>query len=184
MFKHEIDRLFTEKVAEYLGKGYRIHTSTMGGSQGEIAHIDLTNGVELLRILLDRHFSFDSGDHLVLLVGRNVELLNSVTMTVWNHRLEVMEEQTFCKVGENFYVSPEEYPAIREKRSARYKGRDNAVCVNLGEKAKEIVLPFVRRQSKCKRVKLSDIQNVSKSVNYSGKPIYTVQVKGLTFFIH
>ena len=182
MLKHEIDRLFTAKVTEYVSKGYYVHTRTMGGSQGEVAHIDLTNGVELLRVLLDRQFDIDTGDQIVLRVGRNAEALNSDT--IWNHRLETLEERAFSKVSKNYYVAPEEYPAIRAKRLARYAARDNAACVDLGEKAKEIVLPFVRRQSKCKRAKLSDIENVRKSVNRGGKTIYTAQVKGKTYLIH
>ena len=38
MNQNDINRAFTEKVAELLGRGYQIYPGTMGGSQGEIAH--------------------------------------------------------------------------------------------------------------------------------------------------
>ena len=184
MFKHEIDRLFTEKVTEYLSKGYWLNLNTMGGSQGEIAKVDLNNGQEIIRVLLDRKTTFMNETQVRLKVGRNTDTLYGSTHdTIWNENLEILEERTFCEVAQNFYVTPDEYQAIREKRSARRESRQPA-SIDLGEKAKEIVLPFVRRQSKCKRAKLSDIESVRKSVNRRGKALYTVQAKGQTFLIH
>lgn len=43
MNQNDINRTFTEKVTELLGRGYQIYPGTMGGSQGEIAHVDLYN---------------------------------------------------------------------------------------------------------------------------------------------
>ena len=53
MNQNDINRAFTEKVAELLGRGYQIYPGTMGGSQGEIAHVDLYRGDEIIRVLLD-----------------------------------------------------------------------------------------------------------------------------------
>ena len=54
MKKNEIRIAYTQKVNELLNQGYTIFPDTMNGSQGEIAHIDLTNGSEILRVLLER----------------------------------------------------------------------------------------------------------------------------------
>lgn len=48
----DINRRFTEIVAEWLAKGYSINTASMSGSQGETAKIDLTDGKEIVRILV------------------------------------------------------------------------------------------------------------------------------------
>ena len=48
----DINNRFTQIVAEYIAKGYTFNTSSMGGSQGEIANIDLTNGTEIIRIVV------------------------------------------------------------------------------------------------------------------------------------
>ena len=61
MKKQDINRIYTEKVAELLACGYQINTETMSGSQGEWAHIDLTDGSEILRVLVDSHSSFSEG---------------------------------------------------------------------------------------------------------------------------
>lgn len=38
----DINRKFTAAVSSYMMQGYTLNSSTMGGSQGEVAHIDLT----------------------------------------------------------------------------------------------------------------------------------------------
>ena len=49
MNQNDINRAFTEKVAELLSRGYQIYPGTMGGSQGEIAHVDLYKGEKIIR---------------------------------------------------------------------------------------------------------------------------------------
>lgn len=53
MKRTELDVIFTNKVNEYLARGYVFNTNTMSGSQGEIAHVDLRKGDEILRIVMD-----------------------------------------------------------------------------------------------------------------------------------
>ena len=53
MNPNDINRAFTEKVTELLNRGYQIYPGTMSGSQGEIAHVDLYKGNEIIRVLLD-----------------------------------------------------------------------------------------------------------------------------------
>lgn len=43
MFRKDIENVYTDTIKDYLNRGYRIYYSTMGGSQGEIAKIDLTS---------------------------------------------------------------------------------------------------------------------------------------------
>lgn len=48
-----INLRYTEVIAEWLAKGYTINFATMSGHQGEISKIDLTDGKEIIRIMLD-----------------------------------------------------------------------------------------------------------------------------------
>lgn len=117
MFRHEIDSLFTKKVAEYIAAGYVINSNTMSGGQGEIGKIDLHNGNTYIRIMLDTTYSCKERDKINLIVGRITEKVPSVGYcTVWNQNLEILEEQSFVKLSENWYVLPEEYFAISEKQ--------------------------------------------------------------------
>ena len=95
MTRDDINRIFTEKVSELLAQGYQIHTSTMPGSQGEIAHVDLSNGSEILRVLLDRDHDWRAayGDLFRIAVGRNTDRLHGGwDDTIWNGRLEILSE--------------------------------------------------------------------------------------------
>lgn len=47
----DINREFTAAASSYMAQGYYINAGTTG-SQGEVAHIDLTNGTEIIRVLL------------------------------------------------------------------------------------------------------------------------------------
>ena len=52
MNQNDINRAFTEKVTELLGRSYQIYPGTMCGSQGEIAHVDLYRGDEIICLLM------------------------------------------------------------------------------------------------------------------------------------
>ena len=102
MNQNDINRAFTEKVAELLGRGYQIHPGTMGGSQGEIAHVDLYRGDEIIRVLLDHSAGRgEKPDGIRLIVGRNTDRIrmncfDTLGNTIWNNRLEILSEiETF-----------------------------------------------------------------------------------------
>ena len=97
MKKQAIEKMYTEKVAELLNQGWHINTTTMPGHQGEVAHIDLTDGSEIRRALLYREMVWGHepgdfhGDRVVVMVGRNTDRLwPSWDSTVWNNHLEVI----------------------------------------------------------------------------------------------
>ena len=186
MLRKELDAAFTQKVTEYLAKGYTIYTATMNGSQGEIAKVDLTDGKEVLRILMDTELDWRNGDKVVILVGRNTDKLREsfYDATIWNNHLEIIEKQVFNKISDTYFVLPEEYPEIREKQYARWEARKAGQNKELGEGAKAIVLPFMKRQPRCKSIKLSDIEKVTKAENSRGGSSYYVKAKGNTYKLH
>lgn len=179
--RHEdIERIYTEKVAELIAAGYSINPATMSGSQGEIAHVDLKKGDEILRVLLcqNRVFEHDlknqeffDSDSVEMIVGRNTDDLGyrgdpfGSFRTIWNNHLEVIEKRTFYRIdcdSDYFTESRDEIKAMCEVRYARHR-RDNDVSPEIDlEKASAIVLPFIRRQKECKSKKLSDIIAVKK----------------------
>ena len=133
MNQNDINRAFTEKVAELLSRGYQIYPGTMGGSQGEIAHVDLYRGDEIIRVLLDRSAGFgEKPDGVRLIVGRNTDCIrmncfDTLGNTIWNNRLEILSEIEFCQIGENYYTDAETGRAIQEKRDARRRARRESI---------------------------------------------------------
>ena len=101
----DINKMFTAEVSKYLARGYHFNTASMSGSQGETAKVDLTNGTEIIRVLL-RTFS-DGWDKqgTELFVGRVAEKENVrrdvayCVNTIWNNRLEPVSSQRFYEVN-------------------------------------------------------------------------------------
>lgn len=201
-----INRKFTETVAEWMARGYTINTATMGGSQGEVSKIDLTDGKEIIRVLLgnlsgasekigDRYYHMDGVE---LITGRVTDdvMPNSPNTwsNVWNEHLEVLSSEKFYEIGrarrndEKWYGTRDEAIAQQNKASARYSGRYVSRRQELSDRAKEIVLTYVRRQPKCKTARASEIESITKHhiESRTGKRYvkYTIKVRGQVFDLH
>lgn len=192
-----INRKFTETVAEWMAKGYTINTASMGGSQGEIAKIDLTDGTEIVRVLLDgftthptrggnRHYSLEG---VKLVVGRVTDKVvpnsEDTWSHIWNNRLEILSCEDFYQIGEPhrngavWYGSESEAMAQQDKNRSRFHARWVSCNQDLGDAAKELVLPYVRRQPKCKTIKASEIESVTRRSNdRNSKNHYYIKVRG------
>lgn len=188
----EINRKYTEIVSAYLANGYVINAGTMGGSQGEITKVDLTNGQHILRVLIKRGFCTDDScwlDTLEIVVGAAEPSVlpnkgGSRYDTVWNNKLTVLREDRFYKVGtvrrgidagEPFYGTKAEAEAAQRKHFSRYtanKPADNKK--DFTEPACEIGTRYIRRKLGVKRVEKAAL-NVFKiglsdyAVIYRGK---------------
>lgn len=196
MFRKDIENLYTDTIKEYLEKGYRIYYSTMGGSQGEIAKIDLTNDKEVIRILLESknecykdnpvHKYIDL-NYFTIIVGRNTDKLIGDTFfdTIWNGHLELISELRIYKIGRknnSFFGTKQEaiYAMCKYYERLKFRSFDWAeerIEINSDE-AKRIVLPFIKRQYKCKSATVKDIEKIEKVIPKNGKVYYMVQVKG------
>lgn len=106
----DISREFTTAVAEYMAKGYTINTGTMDGNQGEIAHVDLTDGKEIIRIVLMYNFIPWPEKEYTIIIGRahpNVtpNLRAHEAATIWNSELDIISSTTYAEKE----VGPMEY---------------------------------------------------------------------------
>ena len=190
-----INKKFTERVAEIMMKGYWINAGTMSGSQGEYAHVDLTNGTELYRVYMEDRCGWGEADRVVIVVGKcvdeNVKIgaNDRLGNTVWNNRLEVISEDTFYKIGRNWreqwYGTKEESDAAEAKADARREARkDSQYKTREFKGVEKIALRFAKRAVVgCKTAKVSDITKVEKvyHTNHNGectKVMYFVTVRG------
>lgn len=121
MKRIELDAIFTAKVNEYISNGYAFNTNTMGGSQGEIAHVDLRKGDEIIRILMDSEYDIDDGKTIRIVVGRSPRAIppEITNATIWNNQLEIIEEIVFLEVSRNWFTSVEENDGISDLRFNR-----------------------------------------------------------------
>ena len=193
----QINRRFTEKVAELLSQGYIMNSTTMGGSQGEIAKVDLTDGKKIVRVMLstehdwerigDRFYTFDK---VILTVGVNTDKVrihgsDRFCDTIWNQHLADITTEEFYQIGRrgNWYGTKEEAVAQQDKTMERLDLEKGGKDIT-SEAAARIVLPFIRRQPRCKSVTVGDIEKIKKKVMYfyderDSRPVkYIVTARG------
>ena len=192
MKKQDIRNLFTQKVAELLAQGYTIHPDSMPGSQGEIAHIDLDNGSEIIRVLLTRGCKYTEefyGDTVTLTVGKaTVSCRGHWDELVWNQELEPSFEIKFAEISQDFYTDLDTAAEIHAKRRERWAAKTDAQKRNtsredLGTAFKSIALRWVQKQPKMKSAKLADIERVTRLIDPKGKRSFEIRVKNKIFTI-
>ena len=188
MNRNDINRMYTEQVTRLLAQGYQIHPYTMGGSQGEIAHADLTNGSEILRVLLDRESSFGGYDRITLTVGRNTSPIGrGWTETLWNNRLEILYQIKLACITDTYFVTPEEAEGMAHKRLDRYVNIGSSRYDwtvdrrELGTAYKLIALRWLKKQPRMKSARLDDIQKMVKETHHDGTFCYRITAKGHKF---
>ena len=189
MTRKDLDRLFTAKVTELLVQGYQINTLTMSGSQGEIAHVDLANGSEILRVLMERVCDYRAtyGDSVRISVGRCTDIVKgSWHDNIWNNRLETIFEIKFTHITDNYYTTPEAAEPMAEKRLARWRAKDTARRT-LGDAYKSVALRWVQKQPRMKSCRLDEIESVTRvSKTAWGKTLpdldcYEIKARGKVF---
>ena len=197
MKKQAIRAAFTQKVAELLAQGYTLFPDTMAGHQGEIAKVDLSNGSEIVRVLLTRSTRYGRdedgywGDTVVLTVGKAGEdtriFPGWTDSTIWNNRLEVRSQIEWADIGEGWrrgkewFTTLEEGKRIMKIRHARYTAQDRPIREELGGAYKSAALKWLRRQPRMKSCKLEDIEKFERVWLGDGTRRFEIRAKGRSF---
>lgn len=195
--KQDIDRAFTETVTGLIAQGYQINPATMGGSQGEIAHIDLCKGNEILRVRLEQeHASYREPDYLSLTVGRYTEPLRNDKLngheTLWNNRLEILSEIKYACAAHTFYDTPVYLDPVsgqeaHDKRERRWAAKHQPARRTLPEAFKSPALRWLRKQKGFKTCRLDEIESVTRVSKQDWNQVlpdlygYEIKARGKTF---
>jgi len=169
----DINQKFTAKVAEYIAKGYTINTATMSGSQGEVAHVDLTDGNQVVRVLLDsftEYDSFNSLSGLEIVVGTPADKVvpydTARHNTIWNNRLEVIESERFYEIGSSkrrgntFYGTKAEAEQAEALSVERYKAKSKT------SRYLPLAVSIVKKRTGCTRVQKANVRIHKDSKGY------------------
>lgn len=195
-----INKRYNELVTDYMNRGYYLNAGTMSGSQGEMSKIDLTDGKEIIRILVENYtdYSTDFGAACVrIVVGRNTDNATPNTDryfdTIWNNHLEVLSEEIYYEIGRDrfgasWYGTKEEFVQKWQKQVERHRARKVNRDKEFSDDAKKIVLTFLKKQYKCKSAKIADITSVVKTYEKNWrtdeiKVQYKFKAKGKTYIL-
>lgn len=186
MNRKGLNQLFTDEVKKYLDNGFQIRTDDMSGSQGEIAHVDLTDGSEIIRILMEvKSADFQQyGDMLEIRVGRVVDPRVAKGYTIWNNELETISEIKFDRIRDDYYVSPEEGRRMCDVRYNRAVQKDiKHISPELGDAFKSAALRWIRRQPRMKGVRIDDIKSMVRIRCDKGGVCYRILARGKTLYL-
>lgn len=172
----EINKRYTEIVAECISRGCTINAGTMSGSQGEIAHIDLTDGESIIRVLIEEvHQWRTTGDFIQIIVGKCTDKRvkinsNDTWQTIWNIELDVVYCEMFYELGEDRksgmeYGTKEEAEIVNSKHIQRYSNRPKERD-DLTEKYLEIGKRIVKRVWNKKKISNSDVKVYKQNNDY------------------
>ena len=185
MKKADLNNIFTAKVNELLAKGYIFHTETMAGHQGEIAKVDLTNGEEVIRVVMEEKvFNWDKerdlylNNSFIITVGRAAEV--KFHDTIWNKDLEVLDQGILYQAGyhSDYLITEEEAIENAKKHKARLMAaKAEKETVEITDKATiKALIPYINKLDGCKSVKARHITEV-KRVNTNGSFIYHITIQ-------
>lgn len=174
----DINWRYTEIAAEYIGNGYKINAATMSGHQGEIAKVDLTDGNEIIRVMVDSFHDYsENTEGVEIVVGKSTDPVKpdsvSTWETVWSSHLEVLYRERYYKIGEDRksgteYGTKEEAEKAKALRYERYKrkkiGKDWSK--DISDKALPIARAIIRREFGFKRISDSDIKVTKQDNRY------------------
>lgn len=191
----DINRKYTEIVSNYISRGYTINPGTMSGSQGEVAHTDLTNGNEIVRVLIDSFIDCDGTalDGYEIIVGISTDYVNPNAYgydTIWNNRLNVVDRHKFYSVSVSDYPNEKSFFGTKEdaqKASDKLHERrlaklDASKTVHFTGKALKIAESVVKRNLGIKNVSKSKLEVFKTFEN--GKNRYFVQYRSTVIEFH
>lgn len=172
-----INAEYTEEVSKFIQNGWTINTTTMSGSQGEVAKVDFTDGKRIARVALEKKCDSEMCvDYYAITASVTNDDCNVVpnkmrSNTLWNRDLVEVSVQRFYRASimsdVDWFVSREEALENNGKWRDRQLQKLHAMRdKDIPLKAAGIVLGYVRRQKGCKTAKKSDIKVRKSSGHY------------------
>ena len=198
MKKSTVERMYSAKVAQLLNDGWHINTGTMPGHQGEIAHVDLTDGSEIRRALLCREMTWGHsindfyGHKIIITVGKNTDRIwPGWDSTLWNNHMEVCSKIEMAEIQEpdrdhpeGWYTDMATAQAVQRIRDERREARHIESRAEVGAAYKSIALRWLRKQPRMKTIRLEDITGMTRYTTHGGRVGFQIEAKGKNFTLH
>lgn len=191
--QNDLDKIFSDKVAELLRKGYMIHVPTLSGSQGERAFVTFIKGNTLYRLAMYstptfNHCCYDSITTISFGKATNSEeILDG--RTFWKDNVEIIWSLEAAQVSNwrrdhyqaNRFIPMYRLDECEAKAQTRVQEKYYNVPDNtLSSKFNKPALAWVKTVRGYKGTKLEDIQKVTKNQENGSYNIYFTSKQGKT----
>lgn len=131
MKRNDIDKIYSEKVAELLNNGYIIYTSGMSGSQGEISKVLLVKDNDLKIVLLDETYVWEPGVEKIYRISigtyKNDVPKPEARTTFWIKDFNYEEQIKLYELKNQWFITEEEYQATKDIHEARFNKWYNSI---------------------------------------------------------
>ena len=164
--RDELDKIFSDKTAELLRKGYTIYTAAMSGSQGEIAKVVFKRNDKVYILKMEDKHNFDFhgiySDFCVISFGEYTGDTR-YDRTVWIDRMNITWSMSVVKITSNWFVTEELAKAANKtwidrcKNIGTYERHDLSI-----ERYGKQVIKLVNKTKGNKGKKVSDLSRILK----------------------
>lgn len=177
---NDVERRFSEIVANYIRKGYSLYIPSMNSSDGTY-RVDLHNDNEFVRVFMEK--DYDGKLILKLCIGKcTLKNNTNIHSYVYKSSLETKEIERFYSLNNEgtFFTDAEGYRSVRKKINDRYNIRYD---MRREKEKKEDLSRFVThklvekvRQTlpRCKTLKADEI----KIIKHSSTNAYCIFARG------
>lgn len=172
---NDLVKIFSDKTAELLRKGYVLDPVHMNGHQGEIAKVLFTKDGDYFQLIMESHSDFGKwyGEQLEIRFGKYTEEIRparSLTdsfSTLWVNKFDTQWSMTLAKISDNYYVTPELAEQFSAKARERRHNHTSDVWEEVDSSYYKKVLACVRKQKGYKSTKLDNIVKVTRITRWS-----------------
>lgn len=176
--KQQIAKTFSEYVDSVAYKyDLYIHPYTMGGSQGEVAKVDMTDGKDVYRVILRTGTDWNETFHAdtMYIEVRKYEgvAFDPYHDILWADDGEVLDTRTWYRIGADRYASKLNYLKWRDVMTAR-RASQRTKGIRTLKTAPEVILRAVRKVAGYKRVKAEDIKCLRVQERCNGRKRYII----------
>lgn len=169
MTLHELEKLFSEKVAKYINEGYVFYSPAMNVSYSAYdGCVTLYKGTTIVRIAFI-HSRNNLYDKIINLTTFTITL-PKIDKWFRDSDMQIVEQLVFYALSDTYMVTAKEYIELNKEREEKIKYRasnyynSNYKRISFDDRTKKIVLSYIQRKPRCKSVKLSEIKEVFKDV--------------------
>lgn len=186
MKQYEFDKIVTNKVKEYMDKGYHIHLRSFGGSDGT-ERVDLVNdNMHFVRIYVneetgDGYGSIPARKYLLCVGEKQLSEDEMWASTIWSDNLTPVFCEAYYDISCRsipWYVGQDEFDRVSARKAERVALGHNAYRSDRWGKntftnslksadAFKVAHSIMSRKPKCKSIRRSEIVKISKIINYS-----------------
>lgn len=164
----ELNKIFSDKAAELIRKGYIIDLAGMNGSQGEVGKLVFKKGDNYYLLIMEIKYTYCDGkynEHYVIRFGKYTEKVEKRALdtwaVLWINRFDTVWSLEFVKITDNYFTTVEEAEAINKKwcdRCNYHFGKFEEVS----SKYNSVILPLIRKQKGLKTVKANEIIKITR----------------------